>query len=128
MPQIQDLNLGEKSDIPLPAEVYLFMDAGSYVISPFEACWWSDPKAPSGSYYLPGIGGLGVKPRTSTPITSYMVKDFMDGRHSGNVNVAFCDGHASYVKDQVIQKEAMIACANDQTNQPKAPNAWEKYP
>lgn len=114
-------------EIKRPADTYMFMDSGSYTISPFNACWWSDPKAPSSNYYLPGVGNLGVKERSSSPIALAYKDDFMHGRHNGNVNVAYCDGHAKYTSDEDISREALIASANDQTAQVKQRNAWEKY-
>ena len=119
-----------KSDIPLPAETYLFMDAGNYVIGMWACCNFPGKadKAPAGNNsYLPGVGAIGVVENPSKPILPIFQKDFMSGRHSGNVNVSFCDGHASYVKVEEISKQALIAGYNDQTSQIKQPNAWEKW-
>ena len=116
-------NPSEMNDL---SATYLFMDAGTYVISPYNSCWCSDSKAPSSNYYLPGIGGLGVKEKTSAPITPLFKDDFMSGRHSGNVNVGYCDGHAKFTKVEEISKEALKACKNDQ-NSTRLVNAWQNY-
>lgn len=94
-----------------PAGKYLFMDAGNYFISPYEAirtAWIS------GYMYLPGAGDAGV---TGGAVAN--TSDFKSGRHNGGNVVGYCDGHAKWIKAAVMVTEAKKCLDLGQ------PNAWD---
>lgn len=82
-----------------PAQTYLIMDAGTYLLSA------NKPTNPSGSKgYLPGTGQLGIP--VWSGIESIYKDDFMTGRHFGGVNMAFTDGHVKWLPSQVVLNES----------------------
>jgi prepilin-type N-terminal cleavage/methylation domain-containing protein/prepilin-type processing-associated H-X9-DG protein len=103
------------SQITAPANTYLFMDSGSYVIRPAQAAlpqraWW----------YLPGACKvLNIDP-AKTPsgaLTNAFQPDCLNARHSGGMNMAFCDGHAKWLRVEVPVAEA-------QKGAPAPQGAW----
>lgn len=82
-----------------PAQTYLIMDAGTYLISA------SHPASPSSSKsYLPGTGQLGIPVWSS--LEARYKDDFMSGRHFGGVNMAFADGHVKWLSSQIVLAES----------------------
>jgi len=89
-----------------PATTYVMMDSGTYRI------YVSDAKDPRGYYsYTPGIGNVMNKgcsdTRNGYAIPDVSCQDFLSGRHFGGVNVGFADGHAKWLKTQVVHSQAM---------------------
>jgi len=91
--------------LTFPAQTYLAMDAGIYVLSP------ANVKAPIyNGIYLPGTGPGSFANLTATNQSSFSsgaLDDFKSGRHFGGVNVCFADGHAKWLKTETIYKEAL---------------------
>jgi prepilin-type processing-associated H-X9-DG protein len=95
--------------IVAPANTYLFMDSGSYIIDP-DASHPQSVLNPGGAFwYLPGACGvLGKDPAKLTPskLSGGLATDCVNSRHSGGLNVAFCDGHAKWLRTEVLLAEA----------------------
>ena len=95
------------------AEKYMFMDAGSYYIRP------SYVLDKNGLSYLPGAGSF--KPvACDNVLTGDVGKDCGFGRHFGGVNMVFTDGHAKWLKSEVVYNEAV----RYQTITPSRPGSW----
>jgi prepilin-type N-terminal cleavage/methylation domain-containing protein/prepilin-type processing-associated H-X9-DG protein len=78
------------------ASTYMLMDYGAWRI-------FSDfPNTPTNSSYLPGVGDLG---KNCSGATAKYQSDCQSGRHFDGVNVAFADGHAKWLKTQVVLAE-----------------------
>ena len=92
--------------------LYLFMDGGNYRLDynqAYNSSNWS---------YLPGSGDVGgICDNAGPPNRGY--EDCMSGRHFGGVNVAFADGHAKWLKSDVV-----VAQARDYLVAGKA-SAWD---
>lgn len=87
------------SQINYSAATYLMMDAGSYVIEPYQSF------TPAGeTSYLPGSQEGGVACPAMTPAS--LTADCQTGRHFGGVNVGFADGHAKWLKSSIVIGEA----------------------
>ncbi len=85
-------------NITFPASTYLCMDGHSQYIA-----WYSTiTPFDGGGGYLPGAGDAGITGGDNSA-------DFTSGRHSGGVNIAFCDGHAKWVKSAVAVQEARMS-------------------
>ena len=100
---------GTKNDaaIASPAGEYLLMDFGFYQLN------WQMIHYPFSVDYLPGegkyVGGNLVSAKWQDegyPIYSGCESDYMVGRHSGGVNVAFADGHAKWQTVLAVLNEA----------------------
>ena len=85
------------------ASTYMILDGSDYYIQPSYA---TGPYA--GFYYVPGVGRLSsnLKNNCGTMGTSYYQEDCISGRHFGGLNVTFADGHAKWLKAEVIYSEA----------------------
>ena len=89
-------------DIVAPADTFLCLDAGPYMISK------SYVTSPSGSFwYVPGTWDRardpnGVGYNSTYPLTGFVQKDYQYGRHNGGCNIGFCDGHAKWLAGQYI--------------------------
>jgi len=82
---------------------YMVMDAGAYTIGDISA---RKPGASSGTQYIPGVcelSGVVVNAALTNP---NRVSDCNSGRHFGGVNIAFADGHAKWIKSEVVLSEA----------------------
>ena len=91
----------QSSEVGKPAELYAMFDCGCSNIT-----WWS-ALHPGDVMYMPGSGDLGyVNPNWWGDYRKYLEPDFMHGRHSGGVNVAFGDGHAKWNKTEVMLNQA----------------------
>lgn len=89
--------------INFPANTYLCMDAGPYMI---RATGGSSATSPAGSFwYLPGSQPLGATLASGT-LSGGLDDDFASGRHFDGVNVAFADGHVKWLKGSVVYKNA----------------------
>ncbi len=102
-----------ESVISNAAEKYMFMDAGSYYIRPSYAV------LKNAYSYLPGVGDVNL-PSCNGVVTGVVGRDCVSGRHFGGVNVAFTDGHAKWLKSNVVYTEAV----RFQTITPSRPGAW----
>jgi len=107
------LRYGHQSPVPAPiklatvqavASTYMLMDAGVYGMSPASQVVTADA---NGNQYLPGVGDVGTTSCTSTD--GWLRSDCQSGRHFGGVNVTFADGHAKWVKSDVLVREAKKA-------------------
>ena len=80
------------------ASTYMIMDSGAHRIS----STWTMNLA-STAFYTPGQGAVGSGCTTSSSIAE---DDCKTGRHFGGVNVTFADGHAKWLKADVIVAQA----------------------
>lgn len=91
-----------------PAKTYMIFDAGAFSMRPTGS---SAAATPGGNNYIPG---------TMEDVSSYQSSmegteqwsDFVDGRHNGGVNVAFCDGHVKWLLGSVMVREAIKTVPN----------------
>lgn len=91
------------------ANKYLLLEAGMYS---FQVANFTT--ANPGQNYLAGSGAYG-KNCTGTVLTKFQ-EDCRSGRHFGATVVGFADGHAKWIKDDVILAEATKAQANTKPN------------
>jgi prepilin-type N-terminal cleavage/methylation domain-containing protein/prepilin-type processing-associated H-X9-DG protein len=94
------------ASVVAPASTYLCMDSGTYAIAGAGA---NSALRPSGAFwYLPGsCRVLGMDPaKLAIPLTGFLGQDCLNGRHSGGLNVGFADGHAKWLKVEVVVAEA----------------------
>ncbi len=89
------LSLGQ---ISKPAECIGYCDAGCYAMSysaitnPCAAIWYMPGTAPEGAPRWASSSGTG----------EYMDRDWRSGRHNGQVNICFLDGHVKSVSGQAL--------------------------
>ncbi len=88
------------SQISNPAEVYFFYDAG------FDSVSWGNWMYPSNFYYIPGSGKYNGISASSVGVRA---GEYMTGRHSDGLNVAFGDGHVKFVKTAAFGKQCVDA-------------------
>src|SRR5690606_13562132 len=61
-------------------------------------------------YYVPGAGAHGVTTNINTNATlSWLYPDFLSGRHLGNVNMLYVDGHAGAVSGNLAAEKFHFA-------------------
>ncbi len=92
------------SAVVASANTYLIMDSGTYQISPTYAI-----NSSGNVFFLPGQGSAGSSCALSDSSLTKHIKDCQDGRHFNGVNMAFADGHAKWLKTQVVVAEARKA-------------------
>lgn len=85
--------------IPSTASTYMIMDYGTWRI------FGGYPDDPTNMSYLPGVGDIGVDCSGASAGTAQ--SDCKSGRHFGGVVVNFADGHAKWLKTQVVHGEYM---------------------
>jgi len=86
------------------ASTYMVMDAGVYGLGMGSTGQVSSTAASTGNQYLPGVGAIGK--RACTAADSFYDSDCENGRHFNGLNVAFADGHAKWLKTEVVVREA----------------------
>lgn len=87
------------SAIVAAANTYMALDYGTF------RALMSYINNPTSNSYLPGVGEIkGLTAATCTTVTAYQ-GDCMSGRHFNGVNVTFADGHAKWLKSQVLHRE-----------------------
>ena len=86
------------------ASTYMIMDAGVYGLGMGSTGQVSSTAASTGNQYLPGVGAIGK--RACTAADAFYDSDCENGRHFNGLNVAFADGHAKWLKTQVVVAEA----------------------
>ncbi|MBW3637347.1 MAG: DUF1559 domain-containing protein [Armatimonadetes bacterium] len=97
---------GRLSVIQAPSKAYLLVESGAFVISR------PNVVNPGFGFYLPGAREAGVT-IGSCPTSSPGQKDCESGRHFTGVNVAFADGHAKWLRGNVLVQEARITTPAD---------------
>lgn len=89
--------------------IYMVMDFGTYFARV------SNVASASGSgskwTYLPGMGEAGAACNITATAVYDRISDCERGRHFGGVNVTFADGHAKWLKSDVLVKEAKKSIA-----------------
>lgn len=93
----------DESQVVHPADAYLVFDSGGYALNGFYLLPTGQKYAQS-FQYLPGQGSAGIK--ASTAITANSLSDYNNGRHNGGNCVAFCDGHAKWMRADAMVAEA----------------------
>ncbi len=90
-------------DVPAPAELFLCLDSGCYMVSD------SNVSSPSGSFwYVPGTWDPARDPEgdgynTTYPLSGFARTDYQSGRHNEGSNVGFADGHAKWLAGHYIR-------------------------
>ena len=106
------------------AQTYLIMDSGYTTIT------YKSGVTPSRYNFIPGSGEAGLPLPASPDVLQNKYNDgkpdFISGRHSGGVNVTFCDGHAKFFKAAALIAQSKIANDNIVNNKSN-PNAWQTY-
>ena len=119
------------SAIQNTAEKYLVMDGSYIAMTPGEIA-----NAQGNNRYLPGFGQMGGAGGCDLSPISYDVdlqnalkNDCESGRHFGGVNVGFADGHAKWLRDDVVYTEAQKCtdCNNNAAAIPVAKSAWNPW-
>jgi len=119
------------STIQNTADKYLVMDGSYIAMTPAEIA-----NAQGNNRYLPGFGDMGgpggcdLSPITyDTNLQNVLKSDCESGRHFGGVNVAFADGHAKWLKDNVVFAKAQNCadCNNNSSAIPVAKSAWNPW-
>jgi len=83
---------------------YMMMDFGNLRAYPGYV------KSPDGYYaYLPGEGDLGVALGSTALRPDSLQSDYQSGRHFGDVNMCFADGHVKWLKSEIVLSEARKA-------------------
>lgn len=86
------------------ASTYMIMDAGVYGLGLGATQQVRSTADSTGNQYLPGVGAIGK--RACTAADSFYRNDCQNGRHFGGLNIAFADGHAKWLKTEVVVREA----------------------
>src|SRR5204862_4648495 len=103
------------AQVTAPASTYLFFDSGSYSMDARGdvLIQGSTVKQRGNFWYIPGSGAAtGVQPAAPAIFDAALQQDYQSGRHSGGINMAFCDGHVRLMKTSVVLQEAVNAQAN----------------
>jgi prepilin-type N-terminal cleavage/methylation domain-containing protein/prepilin-type processing-associated H-X9-DG protein len=99
--------------INAPANTYLLFDSGSYHLRPHWNTSFDGVLHPTGSFwYVPGTAdALGIRAADAkpNPLTGDRVGDYENGRHNKGINMAFADGHAKWLKAEVLIQEVRKA-------------------
>ena len=107
---------GAMGAIPNPAETILYLDSGwmelsgSYVVNAGDKHFQFLPgsanctglQGPSDGSNIIGNTEWGFSESQITNLTSLAKIDFKKGRHTGGINVGYCDGHAAFSMAQPI--------------------------
>lgn len=114
--------LVKDSMIPNPSTVYAVMDAGS---ARMDANFASSRKNGGPTFYdqiytfyIPGTGRFidsSKQPTVSMLGSSdlgLIANDYNNGRHSGGIDVGFCDGHVKWQSGATIVEQANIMCGD----------------
>jgi prepilin-type N-terminal cleavage/methylation domain-containing protein/prepilin-type processing-associated H-X9-DG protein len=94
-----------------PANAYMMMDSGSYVMAPRDMGGVKPITSPDkgATWYLPGSCSIpGV---AATGLDATRADDCTNGRHFLGVNVAFADGHVKWLKSSEVYRQATL-CVN----------------
>lgn len=110
------------ASMPSPATTYAVMDAGIYRLNP------SDVKRTdtgANCNYLPGTGPDSPSdlPDMSACTIPASLVDYAQGRHFGGVNMTFADGHAKWLRSDVVYREAS-KCADGTCGNYLTKSAW----
>jgi prepilin-type N-terminal cleavage/methylation domain-containing protein len=90
--------------ISSPSSIYMVMDAGIYKINPTDV---KRVDSGAGCNYLPGTGpGTAANLPAMACTKSELNADYVSGRHFDGVNMVFGDGHAKWLKSQIVYSEA----------------------
>jgi len=128
--------------IQSPSSTYMIMDSGSYAIKPIRTAGNSvvTPDGGNGYFYLPGTGpGSAANIANSATAQGRAFDntarqgDFENGRHFNGVNMAFADGHAKWLKSEIVYRQA-VACSDCEQNfgtgtvpMPVAKSNWNPF-
>jgi prepilin-type processing-associated H-X9-DG protein len=97
------------AEIQAPASTYLYFDSGSYQLRPSYSSFGIVP--PTGAFwYLPGscrVLNLNPAKLKPYPLEGARASDCLKGRHNDGINVGFCDGHAKWLRADVMIAEVL---------------------
>jgi len=86
------------AQIERPAECMAYFDAGCYTMD-----YWYVGNAGAAIWYMPGTAAEGAPRWASTSDSgNYMDNDWRNGRHNGQVNIVWADGHVKAVSGQSL--------------------------
>jgi len=100
------------ADIYKPARLYMFLDYASNEVN--HAYMNYTGTVPTANDYIPGAGSVISPPSINATITGTqkVMKDYMNGRHNGIVNVVFADGHAAGLDTRIVCDEFYVKRGN----------------
>jgi len=81
------------------SKTYMMLDYGTY------RALMTYVDAPTTTSYLPGVGDAKNVSTTCSTVTTAYVNDCEHGRHFGGVNITFADGHAKWLRTNVVHAE-----------------------
>ena len=86
-------------DVAKPAECFAYFDAGCYTMA------YSYVDAPTPAiFYMPGTAPANAPRWASTSDSgNFMDRDWREGRHNGQINVAFVDGHVKSIAGAALR-------------------------
>lgn len=86
------------ADLARPAELFGYFDAGCYTM-----VYSYVENAQAAIWYMPGTAPAGAARWASTSDSgNFMDKDWRTGRHNGQVNVCYMDGHVKSISGQAL--------------------------
>lgn len=89
------------ASVVAPAGTYLLFDSSNYALSPVSVV------TPAADLFLPGTAGLTTAPTfAATDNRQALKKDYETGRHFGGVNMVYVDGHAKWLRSEVVHAQA----------------------
>jgi len=99
------------ASVESPASTYMILDGSAYTMSP------SRVRGPDKGWEIPGTAAYNTGSGT---VTAAYQSDWKNGRHFDGLNMAFADGHAKWLKSNIVAQEA-IKWGSDK------PNAWDPH-
>jgi prepilin-type processing-associated H-X9-DG protein len=97
------------ASVQSPANIYMIMDAGMYVLNPYDDLDARVGGAGTYGRFVPGMGketGQGVA-ACGAGHSGAQVNDCNSGRHFDGVNITFADGHVKWIRTSKVIAEAM---------------------
>jgi len=103
------------SSVGAPANVYALMDL------PNNSLYAGDTLLSVPGAYLPGAGSISGQVWKGTGAAP---SDYVNGRHTGGINITFADGHAKFTKPQVVWDELQKIVKANYANNAWLPTSW----
>jgi prepilin-type N-terminal cleavage/methylation domain-containing protein/prepilin-type processing-associated H-X9-DG protein len=94
--RVPDESAVKLARVETPAETFLVLDTGPYMVSR------SNVTSPSSWWYVPGTWDGATDP-ADHGTTGVSAKDLKSGRHNQGINVGFADGHAKWLSGQYVR-------------------------
>ncbi|NLO07450.1 MAG: DUF1559 domain-containing protein [candidate division WS1 bacterium] len=100
-PDLRSYAVVAMSKVKAPAEIFMCLDSGPYMVDE------SEVETPSSWWYVPGTWDEARDPEAdgygSSAITGVAQTDYKTGRHNQGINIGFADGHAKWLSGQYVR-------------------------